>query len=159
MGAQKGQVLAMFLPNCMEFPIVFGGATNAGLPVTTMNPIYKSTEIARQLKMSKAKWAVTNKELLPVMQEAISKLDEPKENWKDRVIIVENEPSKYSRFIFKSKFSQNSVQNSVLLGLKVHFLSTLILLKAQLRLSLAFKTSFYVFYVPICLHNISNFLY
>ena len=105
MGAQKGQVLAMFLPNCMEFPIVFGGATNAGLPVTTMNPIYKSTEIARQLKMSKAKWAVTNKELLPVMQEAISKLDEPKENWKDRVIIVENEPSKYSRFIFKSKFS------------------------------------------------------
>ena len=30
MGANKGDVLAMFLPNCMEFPLVFGAATNAG---------------------------------------------------------------------------------------------------------------------------------
>ena len=30
MGAKKGDVLAMFLPNCMEYPVVFGAATNAG---------------------------------------------------------------------------------------------------------------------------------
>ena len=30
MGANKGDVLAMFLPNCMEYPVVFGAATDAG---------------------------------------------------------------------------------------------------------------------------------
>ena len=33
MGAKKGDVVAMFLPNCMEFPVVFGAATNAGREV------------------------------------------------------------------------------------------------------------------------------
>ena len=93
MGAQKGDVVAMFLPNCMEYPVIFGAATNAGLAVTTMNPIYTSTEIARQLKMSKASFAFTNKDLVSVIKDAISKLDQSlSQEWKDRLIVVDSEP-------------------------------------------------------------------
>jgi len=94
MGAKKGDVLAMFLPNCMEYPVVFGAATNAGMAATTMNPIYTSTEIARQLKMSKASWAVTNRDLVPVIKDAITKLGQNPagEEWKNRIIIVDKEP-------------------------------------------------------------------
>ena len=90
MGAEKGQVAAMFLPNCMEFPCVFSGVAKAGMAVTTMNPIYTSTEIARQLTMSKASWAFTNAQLLPVIQEAISKLQNSKVDWKGRIIVLPN---------------------------------------------------------------------
>ena len=90
-----GQVLGMFLPNCVEFPIMFSGATNAGMVVTTMNPIYTSTEISRQLAMSKASWVATNKELLPVIQDAIGKLsNSSKEDWNGKVILMENESGK-----------------------------------------------------------------
>ena len=91
MGAEKGQVIAMFLPNCVEFPVVFSGATNAGMVVTTMNPIYTSTEIARQLSMSKATWVATNKELLPVIQDAITKLSNSKTDWSGKIILMEDE--------------------------------------------------------------------
>ena len=30
MGAKKGEVIGMFLPNCVEFPVLFSGATDAG---------------------------------------------------------------------------------------------------------------------------------
>jgi 4-coumarate--CoA ligase len=92
MGAKKGEVLALFLPNCIEFPVVFSGATAAGLAVTTMNPIYTATEIARQLTMSKPSRAVTNKALLPIIKEAISKLDHNTTvDWESRVIIIDKE--------------------------------------------------------------------
>ena len=91
MGVEKGQVIAMFLPNCVEFPVVFSGATNAGMVVTTMNPIYTSTEIARQLSMSKATWVATNKELLPVIQDAITKLSNSKTDWSGKIILMEDE--------------------------------------------------------------------
>ena len=91
MGAEKGEVAAMFLPNCVEFPCVFSGVAKAGMAVTTMNPIYTSTEIARQLTMSKASWAFTNAELLPVILEAISKLQNSKVDWKGRIIVLSND--------------------------------------------------------------------
>ena len=74
---------------------MFSGATNAGMVVTTMNPIYTSTEISRQLAMSKASWVATNKELLPVIQDAIGKLsNSSKEDWNGKVILMENESGK-----------------------------------------------------------------
>ena len=67
------------------------------MAVTTMNPIYTSTEIARQLKMSKASWAVTNRDLVPVIKDALTKLGQNPagEEWKNRIIIVDNEPGKF----------------------------------------------------------------
>lgn len=89
-GAVKGDVLAMFLPNCIEFPLVFAGAASAGVAVTTMNPIYTAKEISRQLAMSKAKFAVTNNDLLPVLKEAIQLLD-GKQDWQGKVFIADKQ--------------------------------------------------------------------
>ena len=59
------------------------------MAVTTMNPIYTSTEISRQLTMSRASWVFTNIELLPVIHESIAKLQNLKVDWKGRIIVVE----------------------------------------------------------------------
>ena len=74
------------------------------MAVTTMNPIYTSTEIARQLKMSKASWAVTNRDLVPVIKDAITKLGQNPagDEWKNRVIIVDKEPGKIFISFLKS---------------------------------------------------------
>ena len=69
-------VLAMLLPNCVEFPIIFSGAASVNIPTTTMNPIYTPFEIARQLKYSLATMAVTNAQLLPLVLEAVKILNE-----------------------------------------------------------------------------------
>jgi len=39
-GATPGQVLAVLLPNIPEFAVTALGAIEAGLTVTTVNPIY-----------------------------------------------------------------------------------------------------------------------
>ncbi len=44
-GALRGDVLAMLLPNCVEYPLVFSGANAAGVTLTTLNPIYTAAEV------------------------------------------------------------------------------------------------------------------
>lgn len=39
-GATQGQVLAILLPNIPEFAVIALGAIEAGLIVTTINPVY-----------------------------------------------------------------------------------------------------------------------
>ena len=41
MGAKKGDVLCMVVPNIPEFPIAFLGACGVGVTLTTMNPTYR----------------------------------------------------------------------------------------------------------------------
>ena len=41
MGAKKGDVLGMVVPNIPEFPIAFLGAVGVGITITTMNPTYR----------------------------------------------------------------------------------------------------------------------
>ena len=40
-GAQKGDVMGMVVPNVPEFPIAFLGACGVGVTLTTMNPTYR----------------------------------------------------------------------------------------------------------------------
>ncbi|KAM7346537.1 acyl-CoA synthetase family member pudgy [Cochliomyia hominivorax] len=54
----KGDVVAICLPNLPEYPGAVLGAIEAGLIVTTVNPIYTAEEIARQLNFSDAKFIV-----------------------------------------------------------------------------------------------------
>ena len=68
--------MAIILPNCVQFPIIFSGAASVNVPTTTMNPIYTPFEIARQLKFSLATMAVTNSQLLPLVLEAVKILNE-----------------------------------------------------------------------------------
>ena len=44
-GAKKGDVIALFLPNCVEFPLLLAGAAAAGVAVTTLNPVYTPAEV------------------------------------------------------------------------------------------------------------------
>merc|ERR1711981_750066 len=59
LGAKKGDVLCMVVPNIPEFPIAFFGAAGVGVTLTTMNPTYRPEEIARQLENSQAKYILT----------------------------------------------------------------------------------------------------
>ena len=86
-GGTKADILALFLPNCIEYPMVFSGASGVGVTVTTLNPIYTAPEIAKQLKLSNATYAVTTKELFPIMKAATDALDSPF-SWKGRIYIV-----------------------------------------------------------------------
>ncbi|CAH1712277.1 unnamed protein product [Aphis gossypii] len=69
-GATPGQVFAVLLPNIPEFAVASLGAVEAGLVVTTINPIYTPFELAHQFKDSGAQGVVTIPELLPKVFEA-----------------------------------------------------------------------------------------
>jgi len=77
-GAQKGDVVALILPNIPEFPIAFLGSVGAGLTVTTINPTYKAEEISRQLDNSGAKYILTIGLFLQNARQAISELTDTK---------------------------------------------------------------------------------
>ncbi|EDW62422.2 uncharacterized protein pdgy [Drosophila virilis] len=66
----KPDVLAICLPNMPEYPIAALGAIEAGLAVTTINPIYTPDEIARQLKFSDAKFLVGSAQGYETLREA-----------------------------------------------------------------------------------------
>ena len=65
LGASKGDVLAIVMPNCPDYIVTFLGASEAGLVVTTLNPVYTAHEIRGQLTNSEAKYVVTTPLLLP----------------------------------------------------------------------------------------------
>ena len=45
-GLKPGDVVAVMLPNCPEFPVVAFGSFQAGCVLTTVNPIYKECEFS-----------------------------------------------------------------------------------------------------------------
>ena len=62
------------LPNSPAYILSTTGALGAGVIVTTINPSYTPHEVARQIKMSKAKAILSNVALLPIVNEAIQLL-------------------------------------------------------------------------------------
>ena len=69
-GAEPGQVVAALLPNIPEYPILFMAASEAGLVLTTLNPLYTPGEIRGQLVNSEARMIVTIPPLLEKVKEA-----------------------------------------------------------------------------------------
>ncbi|KAM8720830.1 hypothetical protein ACLKA7_006816 [Drosophila subpalustris] len=67
---EKPDVLAICLPNIPEYPIACLGGIEAGLAVTTINPIYTPEEIARQLTFSGAKFLVGSAQGYGTLREA-----------------------------------------------------------------------------------------
>ena len=94
---QKGDVLALFTPNCIDIPVLTWGTHWAGGIVTPANPGYTIEELAFQLKDSGAKALCTQKSFLAIAREAAKQagiLDE-------RIILMgdEKDPSgKYKHF-------------------------------------------------------------
>lgn len=59
LGIPKGGVIALLLPNCAEFVLVFLGAAKRGAIVTTANPFYTAAELEKQIVASGATIVVT----------------------------------------------------------------------------------------------------
>ena len=55
MGARKGDVMAILMPNNVEYPLAMCGASAVGVISTTINPTYTAGEIARQLEFSEVR--------------------------------------------------------------------------------------------------------
>lgn len=61
---QAGDVLAIFSANSIEYPLVVFGTFFAGGVNTLVNPVYRATEVASQLRDSKATVVFTTSDLL-----------------------------------------------------------------------------------------------
>jgi 4-coumarate--CoA ligase len=59
LGLEKGGVVAVLLPNGVEFVTVFLGAAIRGAIVTTANPFYTSAELEKQIRVAEATMVVT----------------------------------------------------------------------------------------------------
>ncbi|MFD3404689.1 AMP-binding protein [Kribbella sp. NPDC058693] len=75
LGIRHGDVIALYSPNTILYPVVFYGATRAGATVTTVNALYTADELHKQLVDSKAKLLVTISLFLPVATAAIEGTD------------------------------------------------------------------------------------
>ena len=81
LGLKKGEVVAVILPNCVEYPPLVLACLYLGLPLTPINPSYTAHEISRQLSSSSARLvfshsSLTEKtlkvlELSPLLQSAV----------------------------------------------------------------------------------------
>jgi acyl-CoA synthetase (AMP-forming)/AMP-acid ligase II len=57
-GFQKGETVAVLLPNVPEYAVAWHGTAFAGGTVTTVNPVYNAEEIRHQLKDAGAKYLI-----------------------------------------------------------------------------------------------------
>ncbi|PSN65657.1 4-coumarate-CoA ligase-like protein [Corynespora cassiicola Philippines] len=81
---QKGDVLALYTPNCIDTPAVTWGTHWAGGILSPANPNYTVEELVFQLKDSGAKALVTQLPFIKNAQEAAKKVGIPL----DRVVVV-----------------------------------------------------------------------
>jgi acyl-CoA synthetase (AMP-forming)/AMP-acid ligase II len=70
-GFKKGDVFAIYSPNCPEYIIAFHAISLAGGTITTLNPLYTPEEIHHQLEDSKATFLLTVSQFLDNAQTAV----------------------------------------------------------------------------------------
>ncbi|XP_034832836.1 uncharacterized protein [Maniola hyperantus] len=68
---RDGDTVMIMLPNVPDFPLVAMGILEAGGVISTINPVYTSHEVQRQLIMSEAKAIVTLPDLTGVVKQAL----------------------------------------------------------------------------------------
>lgn len=91
---RKGDVLALFTPNCIDSPAITWGVHWAGGIVSPANPGYTVEELAFQLKDSGAKALATQMPFLKVAVEAAKQAGIPEE----RIILMGDEKDESMRF-------------------------------------------------------------
>lgn len=69
----KGDVFAIYAPNCLEYPIAFHAVASLGGIVTTINPAATADELARQLVDAGASRLLTTPELMAKASEAAAR--------------------------------------------------------------------------------------
>jgi acyl-CoA synthetase (AMP-forming)/AMP-acid ligase II len=75
-GFRKGDVLAIFSPNTVEYPVAFHAVSLLGGVVTTLNPLCTAEEVAKQLADSRAKYLVASPALIERAREACIHLNQ-----------------------------------------------------------------------------------
>ncbi len=55
LGIEKGDKVALMMPNCLQYPIALFGALKAGAVVVNVNPLYTARELKHQMNDSGAK--------------------------------------------------------------------------------------------------------
>ncbi|KAJ3388180.1 putative fatty-acid--CoA ligase FadD10 [Lobulomyces angularis] len=76
----KWEVVGVYSPNNVEYPIAVYGILRAGLTVTTINPEYRLNELIYQLKDSNAKFLIVHRSLVCIALEAFIKLNISEKN-------------------------------------------------------------------------------
>jgi long-chain acyl-CoA synthetase len=71
LGLQKGERLAIMLPNILQYPLVMFAAFRAGLVVVNLNPLYTANEVEHQLKDTGATTIVVLSNFASTVQEAL----------------------------------------------------------------------------------------
>ncbi|XP_073008906.1 4-coumarate--CoA ligase-like 1 [Typha latifolia] len=61
----KGDVVLLLAPNSIHFPICFLAVVSLGAVVTTVNPLYTTSELSKQAEDSNPKLVITVPELIP----------------------------------------------------------------------------------------------
>jgi 4-coumarate--CoA ligase len=98
-GWKKGDVLALFSPNCIDTPAVTWGCHWAGGIVSPANPAYTANELAIHLKDCGARVLVTQSSGLPIALEAAKAA---RLSWKDIILIGDQEDASGNCSHFKS---------------------------------------------------------
>jgi len=91
---QKGDVMALFTPNCIDTPIITWGTHWAGGIISPANPGYTADELAFQLKDSGAKALCTQIPFLKIAFEAAKQAGISE----DRIILIGDEKDPSGKF-------------------------------------------------------------
>jgi long-chain acyl-CoA synthetase len=70
-GIGRGDVVAVHLPNCRQYPAVYYGVLMAGATFSPTNPLLPPAELAAQLADAGARALVTWEQVLPVVRSAL----------------------------------------------------------------------------------------
>ncbi|KAK9691176.1 hypothetical protein RND81_09G181400 [Saponaria officinalis] len=73
LGIEKGDVVMIFAPNSIQYPVIFLGIIAAGAIATTINPVYTISEIKKQVNDCKPKLIVT----VPALWDKVKDLNLP----------------------------------------------------------------------------------
>ncbi|GIH08062.1 AMP-dependent synthetase [Rhizocola hellebori] len=75
-GLRPGEVLALFSPNTLLYPVVFHAALKAGATVTTVNALSTGKDLSAQLRDSNARFLVTISAFLDRVEQASGQVEQ-----------------------------------------------------------------------------------
>jgi long-chain acyl-CoA synthetase len=74
-GLQRGDRVALMMPNVLQYPIALFGVLRAGMVAVNTNPLYTPRELEHQLKDSGAKVIVVVENFAHVLQQVLARTD------------------------------------------------------------------------------------
>mmetsp|Transcript_27506 Transcript_27506/g.73370 ORF Transcript_27506/g.73370 Transcript_27506/m.73370 type:complete len:547 (+) Transcript_27506:83-1723(+) len=94
-GLGKGEAVAVWMPNSIEYIVAFHAVIMAGGVVTTLNPVYTASEAAHQFSDAQAVYLVTAPAFLEKVEEAVRLKKRP---MRRIFVTAEEAPTGYAEF-------------------------------------------------------------